>query len=466
MPRLQETIIVARPLHDCFRYIGDFSTIEQWDPGVYRAQKLTPGPIATGTDFEVIISSAGRRQKMHYTLVDYTPPHRLVLTGEGDGFRALDTIEFRALDDHTTEIHYIADLTFDGLIAAITPLMKPWLNRVGENAVQGMKKALEPIEEIPSPSTKDRLKRLAVLPAAWDFTERGYLKMERKGLSEFMDTKIAAITGPTSGLGLAAACELARLGAHLVLVGRTPHRLQDAVDTITDFSGCSTNSIDVIEADLSQMDQVQDAAAKIQRKTDRLDVLINNAGALFDERAETIEGHERSLAINLLCPYMLTEALLGADHFARHSRVINVSSGGMYTQPLVLTDMQYRRGVYDGAKAYARAKRGLLALTEHWSANYDPLKITFNSMHPGWADTPGVERSLPRFYSTLKGTLRDPRMGADTVVWMASALALKQTTGQFFFDRKPRPTEIFPGTAVTSKQRHQLVEWLAHATGQ
>ena len=459
MPRLEETIVVNRSAGDCFRYLVDFSTIEQWDPGVYRAEKRTAGAPEVGTVFDVTLSSAGRRIPMQYELVDITDGEQLVLLGSGDRVTARDVISVEAVDAETTRIHYIADLEFSGLMGAVVPALKPWLNRVGVKAVEGMRRALEPRDSPPEHTVVDSLKQKAVLPAAWDFTERGYLNMERKGLSEFVDGKTAVITGPTSGLGLATACELARLGSELILVGRNRDKLSNAVRDIRAFSGRSEGDIEVVEADLAELEQVRRAADEVAELTDSVEILVNNAGALFDDRQETVDGHERALAINLLSPFVLTEALIDKLD-AGNGRVINVASGGMYMQPLRLDDMEYRASSYDGTKAYARAKRGLVALTDHWAAEFGDRSVTFNSMHPGWADTPGVSRSLPKFYSALEGRLRDARMGADTIVWLATSGAVDGVSGRFFFDRKPRPKAIFDGTEVTDDQRQQLVGWL------
>lgn len=459
MPRLEETIVVNRSRHDCFRYLADFSTIEQWDPGVYRAEKKTAGLPEVGTLFDVTLSSAGRRIPMHYELTELVDDQRLELVGSADGLSAQDVISFETVDETTTRIHYVAELEFSGVMGAVAPALKPWLNRIGQKAVEGMARALEPPDALAQRTVVDRVKERTVLPAAWDFTQRGYLKMEHKGLSEFVDGQTAVVTGPTSGLGLAAACELARLGADLILVGRTPEKLNRAVEEITAFSGRSDDDIEVVRANLLQLQQVRRAADQISAATDQIEILVNNAGALFDERAETVDGHERAVAINLLCPWVLTQSLID-ELDAGDGRVINVASGGMYTQPLRLDDMQYQNEPYDGPKAYARAKRGLVALTDHWADAFEHRSITFNSMHPGWADTPGVRQSLPTFYNLLGRRLRDARMGADTVVWLATAGAVEGVSGQFFFDRKPRPKAIFDGTQVTDDQRHRLVQWL------
>lgn len=459
MVRLEESIEVERPRADCFRYLSDFSTCEQWDSGVYRAQKVTPGAPARGSEFRLVLDSAGRKLPMGYRLLSLNTDSDLLLRGEGKGFRVEDRISFTAITARRTRIDYRADLNFDGAMAMAEPVMRPFLERMGKKAVAGLRRALTPDQRPPAPGIADWLGYKTLLPAAWSFTERGYLAMPDKGLSEFMDGKTVAITGPTSGLGLAAACELARLGAELLLVGRNELKMQTAIREIVDFSGCDRDKLKVYQADLSLLADTRAVAGQIREEAPRLDVLINNAGALFAERGETGEGHERALAINLLSPWVLTETLIPLLQ-AGGGRVINVASGGMYAQPLRLDDMQYRKEAYDGSKAYARAKRGLVAATEYWAEKHRAGRVTFNSMHPGWAATPGVAKSLPAFNERMSRWMRDSRMGADTMVWLASARAVRNETGHFWFDRKPRPTAVLPGTRVTTQQRDQLIDWL------
>lgn len=457
--RLHETITVERPLADCFRYVKDFSTIEQWDPGVYRSTKCTPGAVRAGSEFDLLLNVSGRRVPMRYTLRQMQDQKELLLEGEGDSLHALDRISFRALSASSTEIDYVADLTLGVLPGWSTPLLKPAFKRLGVKAVTGLKTALELPERAGSGGLMAGIKDRLILPAAWDFTERGYLAMPRKGLSEFVDGKRVLITGPTSGLGLAAACELSRLGAELILVGRDEQRLADARDAVLAFSGAAPDSIDLFAAELSLESEVKRVAALIRQQYAHIDVLINNAGALFPERGETVEGNERSLAINLLAPYWLTSELMDLLVAAK-GRVINVASGGMYLQGLRLDDMQYERGSYDGSKAYARAKRALVALTEDWAEQYRSQGVDFHVMHPGWAATPGVSKSLPGFEARMAKYLRDARMGADTIVWLASASEVEGVSGNFWFDRAPHTTSVLPGTAVSSGEREQLWQFL------
>jgi dehydrogenase/reductase SDR family member 12 len=463
MIALQQTIRVSRSIADCFRYLADFSTSEQWDPGVYRAVKLTPGAPGEGSQFDLILNSAGRRLPMRYTLIALESPYRIELHGEGSGISAHDVIRLRPLSPNCTEIQYRAELRFTGLTRRIEALIKPLMVRMGKRAVAGLQQALTRQTEPVAPGLADRLRHALLLPAAERFTERGYLAMPDKGLSENLDGKRVVITGATAGLGLAAACELSRLGAEVVLVGRDSLKLARAARTVRDFSGAPADKVRTCEAELSSLQDVRRAGGELIRLYPRIDMLINNAGALFAEHGATAEGHERALAINLLCPWLLTNLLMPALSEAK-GRVINVSSGGMYLQPLKLADMQFLNESYDGSKAYARAKRALVAITEHWGEQHP--EIFFSSMHPGWAATPGVEKSLPAFNRRLQRWLRDPRMGADTMVWLASSQAPLGHSGQFWFDRQSRPTALLPGTAVSPAQRSELLKWLDKSVSQ
>lgn len=464
MTLLRETITVPRSINDCYRYVSDFSTIEQWDPGVYRSEKRTPGPVVEGSQFDLLLKFGGRESRMSYTMLEMAPPRRIVLRGKGEAVNALDTITFRSLSDTRTEIVYEAELKFTGLLSFAEAFSKPLLNKIGEAAVKGLRRALSRDQSVPEASLSSQIGDRLILPAALNFTKRGFYTMDDKSHSEFMDGKTVVVTGATSGIGLAAACEFARLGARLIIMGRTERKLSAASSKIADFSGRSTSEFISVSADLSLVAEARRASAEIRKLAPIIDVFVNNAGALFQERGETKEGNERSLAINLIAPYVLVESL--SEIIARSAtRVINVASGGMYLQSLKLSDMQSAKGDYDGAKAYARAKRGLVALTEHWAEKFNGSGANFNSMHPGWVKTPGVASSLPVFERLLDGRLRDSRMGADTIVWLASSSSMEHETGKFWFDRRPHTTEVIPGTAVTSAQHKLLLNFLHEQTG-
>ena len=217
-------------------------------------------------------------------------------------------------------------------------------------------------------------------------------------------------------------------------------------------------------ADLSLMAETRRLAETLLATEPHIDVLVNNAGALFTRRGVTSEGIEQSLALLLLCPFLLTNLLIPRLCASRPSRIVNVSSGGMYTQGIRLDDLQYEKGTFDGSKAYARAKRGLVDLTEMWARRLRDQGVVVHAMHPGWADTPGVESALPSFYQVTRRILRTPNEGADTIVWLASSPEAARSTGLFWLDRQPRTTQVFPryrfvacrarGTLVPARPAH------------
>jgi NAD(P)-dependent dehydrogenase (short-subunit alcohol dehydrogenase family) len=136
--------------------------------------------------------------------------------------------------------------------------------------------------------------------------------------------------------------------------------------------------------------------------------------------------------------------------------VINVSSGGMYTQGLHLDDLQMETGPYRGSVAYARAKRAQVVLTERWARRWRDRGIVVHAMHPGWADTPGIAAGLPRFGALIGSRLRSPDEGADTIVWLAASPEAIRSTGRFWLDRRPRSIVRLPGTAVTAPDAERL----------
>ena len=194
-------------------------------------------------------------------------------------------------------------------------------------------------------------------------------------------------------------------------------------------------------------------AARLLSRNEAIDVLINNAGALLNPRQETSEGIEKSFALLLLSPFVLTEALHPLLAKAGAARVINVSSGGMYAKRLSLKNLESNRGTYSGADAYARCKRGLVIMGEQWAEQWRSDGISVHNMHPGWAFTPGVEEGLPTFTQRTRKILRTPMEGADTIIWLSTATEAAKTTGLFWLDRTPHSTHLTAKTKETEEQR-------------
>jgi len=268
------------------------------------------------------------------------------------------------------------------------------------------------------------------------------------------------VTGATSGLGKHTATELARLGANVRIVGRDRDRTQQTAKVIREKTG--NDAIHAEVADLSLMSEVRALAGRLETP---IHILVNNAGVLLPTRTETAEGIETTFATNLLGHFLLTNLLVPKLASSAPARIVNVSSGGMYAQRISLNDLQSTHGTYDGAKAYARTKRGQVILTELWAEALAPRGIVVHAMHPGWADTPGVSTSLPRFYKLTKPLLRSPAQGADTIIWLCAADEATRSTGKFWHDRTSRPTHRFAGTRETAEERDALWSELCRYSG-
>lgn len=271
--------------------------------------------------------------------------------------------------------------------------------------------------------------------------------------------KRIAITGPTSGLGKAAAQQMAEGGAKLVLLARNPDK---AADLITDLEQRGAESVLFIELDLADAAAV-DSAGRALGQLDHLDALIHNGGSLFNERRVTADGIEMTLAIHVLAPYTLTELARPALARSDDPRVVVVSSGGMYTKAIELDDLHSEED-YDGSSAYARAKRMQVVMTEHWAKTLANDGISAHSMHPGWAATPGVTESLPGFDKIMGPLLRSSEDGADTMVWLAATPGAELGSGGFWLDRRRRPTAYLPGTSTSNADADRLMAMIATMT--
>lgn len=270
------------------------------------------------------------------------------------------------------------------------------------------------------------------------------------------------ITGPTSGLGRAATIALARLGARIILVGRDPARLATLRDELIADHG--EDRFPVVVADLGSLASVRTAVDQILAAEIRLDVLIDNAGAIFPDRRVGPDGIEATFELMVAGPFAMTAGLLPLLRVAG-GRVIAVTSGGMYSQSLDLDDLGSARGPWSGPRAYARAKRAQTALVREWARRLRGSGVTFDAMHPGWADTPGLAESLPGFHRLMGPLLRSPAEGADTVVWLAADPAAAGASGSLFLDRRPRPFDRAPMTRLSAADRRRLWDEVVALTG-
>ena len=298
------------------------------------------------------------------------------------------------------------------------------------------------------------------------YTNVGY-RLRRRGWSErelpSMRGRTVLVTGATSGLGLAAAEGFARLGADVRLLARDRERGELVLSGIA--SRHPQAQLELCICDLSDLSSIRSFAEQFSAANEALHVLVNNAGAMRPALERSVDGVELAFATNVLGPFLLTNLLLGLLRRSAPARVINVSSGGMYTQELHTEDLQSERGDYDGPAVYARTKRAEVVLTEMWAQRLKGSGVVVHAMHPGWADTPGVRSSLPRFHRAMSHLLRTPEEGADTILWLAAAAEPERSSGGFWHDRRMRPTHMLPWTRDSAQERERLWEECERLSG-
>ena len=271
------------------------------------------------------------------------------------------------------------------------------------------------------------------------------------------------VTGANSGIGKATAQALAGLGARVWMLCRSAERGEAARAELAARTGGDLRLLVVDMADLDSVARVAEALP-----VPRVDVLIHNAGALVDSRQLSPQGLESTLAGHVVGPFALTARLL--PRLTRPAeqapaRVIWVSSGGMYSRRLSVKRLSAVDGPFDGVTAYADAKRAQVVLSELWAERLAGRGVVSHAMHPGWAATPGVARSIPTFERVTRRILRTPEEGADTVIWLAACERVGHETGRFWFDRRPVPTVMLPGTREAPQERAALWQALEGWSG-
>jgi NAD(P)-dependent dehydrogenase (short-subunit alcohol dehydrogenase family) len=248
----------------------------------------------------------------------------------------------------------------------------------------------------------------------------------------------------------------------VVLIARDATKTSALADELRTLD--APGDIHSIIADMGDLDAVRRAASEL-RSLDSIDVLIHNAGALLKERAVSPQGLEATIASHVLGPFLMTSLV----HDLVTSRVITVSSGGMYAATLpdfaAGQTLEMPTGSYDGTRQYAIAKRAQVTLNEMWAQRMTSPQ--FFAMHPGWADTPGVQESLPLFRQLTKPLLRTVDEGADSILWLAADPDVSLPSGSFIGDRQRRPLHRLPKTrrSDTAANRAALWSWCAEKTG-
>jgi len=298
------------------------------------------------------------------------------------------------------------------------------------------------------------------LLVAPSFCSVGFSVRERTWAADALDVdlkgKVFIVTGANSGIGKVTARELARRNGTVVMACRNLDRAQTAKEDITAAVSGAELLIELV--DMGDLESVREFVARLVDRGIKISGLIHNAGLLVDRRMDSAQGLELTFAVHVLGPHLLTRLIVEAEIFSPSAQVIFVSSGGMYTQRLQVRSLGQGQAPFDGTIAYAQAKRAQVVLSRLWNSELSHLGVRVNAMHPGWADTPGVLKSLPQFHRLTRPWLRTPDEGADTVVWLAVSSEVEERGGEFFFDREAR-SEFLPGSMMKHSREDEAELW-------
>ncbi len=253
-----------------------------------------------------------------------------------------------------------------------------------------------------------------------------------------MDGKVVVITGGTSGIGQVAATALARQGARIVLIARDRARVAQALAEISRAAPGVAHR--AVYADLSSITETRRVGAEIAATEPRIDVLINNAGALFNRRRVSPDGLEMTFAVNHMAYFVLTEALLPTLKQSGPARIVNTASAAHQGAKLDFNDLQSERA-YSGFQVYGRSKLCNILFTRELARRLKDSGVTANSLHPGFVATrfgDGSGGLLQALMPIAKLGAISPAKGAETIIYLASSPEVAQTSGVYFYLSKPK----------------------------
>jgi NAD(P)-dependent dehydrogenase (short-subunit alcohol dehydrogenase family) len=277
-----------------------------------------------------------------------------------------------------------------------------------------------------------------------------------------MGGKVVLITGGTSGIGKAAATALAGMGAEVVVTGRSRERGEAAVEEIRRSSG--NGNVSLALADLTVQAEVRKLAEEFRLSHDRLDVLVNNAGAVFSRRGETADGIERTFALNHLAPFLLTNLLLEVLKESAPSRVITVSSEARRRAQIDFDDLQSERR-YRGFQVYGKSKLANILFTYELAERLEGTGVSANCVHPGPVSTNFGKNNgglMVLVFRALKPFMRSPEQGADTLIYLASSPEVEGVSGRYYADRKVISSHEEPHDVSAQKRLWEASEVLTN----
>ena len=250
-----------------------------------------------------------------------------------------------------------------------------------------------------------------------------------------MQDKVCLVTGANAGLGKATALALAKMGGIVIMVARSQARGEAALAEVRQASG--SNNVQLLLADLSSMESVRQLAATVQASYGRLDVLVNNAGAMFNDRQVSVDGYEMTFALNHLSYFLLTNLLLDLLKASAPARIVNVSSGAHAGSKINFDDIMLAKR-YRSFEAYGQSKLANILFTYELARRLEGSGVTANALHPGGVATEFAagEGLMGTIFKLIRPFLPTPEQGAETQIYLASAPEVAGVSGQYFAKKK------------------------------
>lgn len=278
-----------------------------------------------------------------------------------------------------------------------------------------------------------------------------------------MHGKVVLLTGGNSGIGLAAARDLAAMGASVVITARDGRKGATALEVVRRAVPGAT--VDLLDLDLASFESIRGAAARFRATYDRLDVLVNNAGGLLSQRQRTREGFEMTFGVNHLGHFLVTDLLLDRLRDSAPARIVNVSSVGHRFGSISFTDPMYEQRRYNPAEAYNQSKLANILFTKELARRLAGTGVTANCLHPGAVrtgfgsvdDTAGFERAV---MVIARPFLISARRGARTIVFLASSPEVEGVSGEYFVRCRVRTPSAAARDPESARRLWELSERL------
>lgn len=278
-----------------------------------------------------------------------------------------------------------------------------------------------------------------------------------------MKGKVCLITGATNGIGLETARALAKLGAKVVIVGRNAEKTTQVADELCQSTG---GTVETLIGDLSLIAQTRQVAEAFKARYDRLDLLINNAGAIYTARQVTAEGHEMTFALNHLSYFALTNLLLEVILDSAPARIINVSSMAHMGGKILFDDLNATQS-YSGFGVYGHSKLMNVLFTYELARRLEHRGVTVNALHPGIVQT-GFNRNNGSLMQILTGfftgvgrlfnVVLTPEQGAQTTLYLATSPQVAQVTGKYFSASKETASSALSYDLETQRRLWEISE--------